>query len=260
MVKSLLTIDYQGRVIRLDTFSKTLAPGTRIGWFVANKMFTERLLRGTEVQTQMVSGFSSVSTPSWMLLTTTQVIVGELLARWGVEGYLEWVTNLREQYRVRRDRMLGALDAAFDLVPAAEAGVPGAMGLVAYPKGQARVGPALLSFVPPVGGMFIWARVHYASHPGYATFAVGKERPEREFEAAFWRKLVDARVLVTPGWYFSPLEGEGVTPAANGAPGGAEGLGAFRLAYSYENKELMEEGIRRLAGVLVREWTQSQPQ
>lgn len=61
MVKSFLTVDVEGRVIRLDTYSKTLAPGARIGWFVANKMFIERLLRGTEVQTQMPSGFSSVS-------------------------------------------------------------------------------------------------------------------------------------------------------------------------------------------------------
>jgi aromatic amino acid aminotransferase I len=65
MVKSFLTIDVQGRVVRLDTFSKTLAPGARLGWFTGSKMFIERLLRGTEVQTQMPSGISSVS---WTVL------------------------------------------------------------------------------------------------------------------------------------------------------------------------------------------------
>lgn len=29
---SYLTFDYEGRVIRLDTFSKTIAPGSRLGW------------------------------------------------------------------------------------------------------------------------------------------------------------------------------------------------------------------------------------
>jgi aromatic amino acid aminotransferase I len=183
------------------------------------------------------------------------VIIGELLKKWGVDGYIEWVTNLREQYRVRRDWMLDALAANFDLVPAERTTVPGAMGLVAFAKGSGGTGPALLSFVPPVGGMFIWCRVHYATHPGYAAFAAGKPHPERAFEAEFWRKLTDARVLVTPGWYFSPFEGEGTYSVANGAPGGAEGLGGFRLAYSFEPKALMEEGIRRLANVMTVEWT-----
>lgn len=128
------------------------------------------------------------------------------------------------------------------------------MGLVAYPKGMARTGPPLLSFVPPIGGMFVWCRVHYSSHPDYAAFAQGKSNPERDFERIFWRKLVDARVLVTPGWYYTPYEGEGIHSVADGAPGGAPGLGAFRLAYSFEPKDLMEEGIRRLTNVLVKEW------
>ena len=50
LVPSFLKYDYQGRVIRLDTWSKTLAPGNRLGYFVANPLFTERLLRATEVE------------------------------------------------------------------------------------------------------------------------------------------------------------------------------------------------------------------
>lgn len=60
MSNSFLTIDVQGRVIRMDTFSKTLFPGARLGWFTCNQMFSERILRGTEVQTQGPSGFSQV--------------------------------------------------------------------------------------------------------------------------------------------------------------------------------------------------------
>ncbi len=35
---SFLKFDYQGRVIRLETFSKTIAPGSRLGFFVAHPM------------------------------------------------------------------------------------------------------------------------------------------------------------------------------------------------------------------------------
>lgn len=35
---SYLRFDYQGRVIRLDSFSKTIAPGSRLGWFTANPL------------------------------------------------------------------------------------------------------------------------------------------------------------------------------------------------------------------------------
>lgn len=227
VARSFLVHDTQGRVIRLETFSKTLAPGLRVGFFVANAMFTERLLRGTEVQNQQPSGFS-------------QVILGEMLGRWGTEGYLQWCAGLCEQYRVRRDWMLHALDTEFALTRDGQK-------MVATVAGR-----NILSFTPPIGGMFIWCTVHYDQHPGYAAFVGdGPDRTQREheFEIAFWKKLVDARVLVTPGWYFMPFEGPGV-PSSNAEPG----KGYFRLAYSYESKEDMVEGVRRLASVMKSEW------
>jgi aromatic amino acid aminotransferase I / 2-aminoadipate transaminase len=73
LVPSFLKYDTQGRVIRMDTFSKTIAPGSRVGYFIANPLFTERLLRGTEVETQAPSGWS-------------QIILSKLLWNWGIEG------------------------------------------------------------------------------------------------------------------------------------------------------------------------------
>lgn len=241
MANSFLTIDVQGRVIRMDTFSKTLYPGARLGWFTCNAMFTERLVRGTEVQTQGPSGFS-------------EVITGELLHKWGVDGFVQWTANLCEQYRVRRDWMLNALAEHFDLLPAEEACIEGAIGLVAFPKGVGKAGPPILSFVPPIGGMFVWCKAHYTSHPAWASFQPEKSDQQRvrNFEEAFWRRLVDALVLVTPGWYFTPWEGEGVHSVHE------EGSGHFRLAYSYEPKSNVDEGIRRLATVMTKEWTGAQ--
>lgn len=45
LVPSYLSMDTEGRVIRLDTFSKTIAPGCRLGWITAQPEFIERLLR-----------------------------------------------------------------------------------------------------------------------------------------------------------------------------------------------------------------------
>lgn len=228
VARSFLVQDTEGRVIRLETFSKTLAPGLRIGFFVANSMFIERLLRGTEVQNQQPSAFS-------------QIILGEVLNRWGTQGYLQWCAGLCEQYRVRRDWMLNSLSSKFSLTQEGERMV-------------AKVGGKnVLSFTPPVGGMFIWCTVHFDTHPGYRQFvgedAATKSTKEHEFEVSFWKRLVEARVLVTPGWYFTPFEGAGI-PSSNSE----SGKGYFRLAYSFESREDMEEGIRRLADVMKKEW------
>ena len=61
LAPSYLKFDYQGRVIRLDTFSKTVAPGCRMGWITTNPLFAERLLRISETSTQSACGFGQVS-------------------------------------------------------------------------------------------------------------------------------------------------------------------------------------------------------
>lgn len=55
LVPSYLSVDYQGRVVRLDTFSKTVAPGCRLGWITTQPALCERLLRITETSTQRMS-------------------------------------------------------------------------------------------------------------------------------------------------------------------------------------------------------------
>lgn len=60
MCSRVYRVDTQGRVIRLDTFSKTIAPGVRLGWFTCNPMFAERLERQGEVSTQAPCGVGQV--------------------------------------------------------------------------------------------------------------------------------------------------------------------------------------------------------
>ena len=69
LVPSYLHVDTDGRVIRLDTFSKTVAPGCRLGWITAQPMFIEKILRITETSTQQPSGFvQSMIVPGGMLM------------------------------------------------------------------------------------------------------------------------------------------------------------------------------------------------
>lgn len=88
---------YQGDVIQLNTFSKVLTPGLRLGWIVAPADVIRKLVlakQGTDLHTA----------------TFNQMIAYEL-AR---EGFLdEHVPLIRKTYRERRDAMLAALEEHF---------------------------------------------------------------------------------------------------------------------------------------------------
>jgi aromatic amino acid aminotransferase I / 2-aminoadipate transaminase len=237
---SYLAFDTQGRVIRLETFSKTLAPGLRTGYIIANPLFSERLLRVTEVVSQAPSGFS-------------MTVLAELLSSWGQDGYLKWLSNLRQQYRIRRDWMIDAINAVCDLVPAETAGVPGSDDLVAClrsPDGRVPV----FSFNPPMSGMFIWCKFHLSDNATFQQLAADPsvEDPEEAFMARLWTALANAKCLVTPGNYYTPFQG--ADKRTTKARGAAPGVGYHRLAFSMTSKEEMEEAIVRMERVLRAEW------
>lgn len=237
LAPSFLKYDTQGRVIRLETFSKTLAPGARLGYFVVNPLFGERLLRATEVETQAPSGWS-------------QAIVYALLRKWGISGYIEWLSNLRDVYQTRRNWMCDAFAQNFEIRPAKSSKIPGAEGLVAFSKSDQPV----FSFVPPTGGMFIWARFYLAECPRFTALQEDKTvvDPEQTFSDEIWANLAQNLILLTPGFYYNPWEGrDKVTTKTRG---GEPGIGHFRLAFSSTTKEEMELGIKRMAEVLAEFW------
>ncbi|MEP7287013.1 MAG: PLP-dependent aminotransferase family protein [Chloroflexota bacterium] len=85
----------RGRVIYLGTFSKTLAPGLRVGWVLApDPVITMMTLakQGTDLHTSMLS----------------QMIVSELIDGRTIEQNLP---RLRSVYGTRRDAMVNALQA-----------------------------------------------------------------------------------------------------------------------------------------------------
>lgn len=233
LAPSFLKYDYQGRVIRLDTFSKTLAPGNRLGYFVANPLFTERLLRATEVETQAPSGWS-------------QVIVSNLLHSWGIDGYLIWLSNLRDQYRSRRDWMCDAISRNFVAKEEAKTG--------SLSVSSKRTGKKIFSFIPPRAGMFLWAKFYLHNSPQFESLRLRKdiEDPEQTFSDFVWNELAKALVLVTPGSYYTPWQGK--DKKTTRSRGAEEGIGYFRLAFSLTSREEMEKGIERMAGVLEDCW------
>lgn len=98
LVPSYLRLDTDGRVLRMDSFSKIIAPGARMGWVTASDQVIERMLRAHEVSVQNPSGFS-------------QVAIFKLLNdSWGHLGLIKWLAHLRGEYTKRRDALLEAYD------------------------------------------------------------------------------------------------------------------------------------------------------
>lgn len=163
--------------------------------------------------------------------------------------------------------MCNAIGNSFDVRPASETTVAGAEGLVAFAKGTEI---PVFSFVPPTGGecsicptrairadlcdtsgMFIWCRFYLTACPRFATYSKQAD-PEQAFMADLWKELAENHVLLVPGGYYSPWQGENKTTTF--ARGEEQDIGYFRLAYSMTTKEEMETGIERMTKVLMGAW------
>jgi aromatic amino acid aminotransferase I len=127
LIPSLLSLDVDGRVMRMDSFSKVLVPGSRIGWITASEQIVERYQRHAEVASQGPSGFSQVIL--WKLLDET----------WGHEGYLQWLMDLRLEYTKKRDSLLAACEK--------------------------HLPTDVVRWDPPAAGMFMWLTVDTSAHP-----------------------------------------------------------------------------------------------
>ena len=80
-------------VIYLGTFSKTLAPGFRVGWVIAPHAIREKIILANEAAVLSPSSF-------------TQHVINEYLATADWKGQID---TFRGVYRERRDAILGAL-------------------------------------------------------------------------------------------------------------------------------------------------------
>ncbi len=113
-VETLYSLDGGDYVIYLGTFSKILSPGIRLGWLCAPPPVVEKVVLGKQASDLCTS-------------TLTQYFVREYFAegRWH-----EYIEDLCDVYRERRDAMLEALERHF---------------------------PAGARWSRPEGGLFCWA-------------------------------------------------------------------------------------------------------
>lgn len=241
LVPSSLNIDTEGRVIRLDTFSKTVAPGCRLGWITAQPALIERLLRITETSTQQPSGF-------------VQSIIAELLlgppkdgagkgpadgAGWSGDGWIRWVEGLRGNYERRMNAMCKILDGGKEIVKSgrrnslseemATCSVDGGEDVDEWSVVEKT---QMYSFDWPEGGMFVWIKMHAHNHP------LASKIDGAQLIHALWLFLTTKPflVLASPGAIFSP------TPEI----AKQEGWKYFRICFAACNLDELEPITHRM--------------
>lgn len=131
LAKTFLSLDTDGRVIRLDSFSKVLAPGTRLGWITGSKKLLAAYLALHEMTIQAPAGF-------------TQALVSSTLNKWGQSGYIDWLISLRHEYTLKRN---DAIDILFKYIPESP----------------------VFTINPPIAGMFFTVNIDASAHPEFAT-------------------------------------------------------------------------------------------
>lgn len=167
---SYLSLDTSGRVVRLDSTSKILAPGLRAGWVTASWQIINKFLAYQEVSTIAVSGSSQLML--WSLLDQG----------WGHTGFPSWLVHLSGEYRRRRDILLRAC--------------------------QQHLSKDIAERVPPRYGMFLWIKVNWRRYPVIGELET-KATPEevdshlQGLEAQIVSDALSRGVLVTKGSLFS---------------------------------------------------------
>ncbi|KAK3296904.1 pyridoxal phosphate-dependent transferase [Chaetomium fimeti] len=183
LTPSFLSLDTDGRVIRLDTFSKTVAPGCRLGWITAQPALVERFERINESTTQQPSGFvqgliselvlgsnsSGSNTPNQRARSAFALLRSPreraAFTGWDTSGWVRWLEGLRGTYERRVVRMCRTLDAGATLITTAPAPLSSRSDPDSEWAPLAVTKTPLYTFRWPRGGMFVWLRLHLETHP-----------------------------------------------------------------------------------------------
>ncbi|KAI4128938.1 MAG: hypothetical protein LQ338_002490 [Usnochroma carphineum] len=197
LIPSYLSVDTDGRVVRLDTFSKTVAPGCRLGWITTQPALCERLLRITECSTQQPSGF--------VQSMIAEMIMGPHSGNgrgggkddlgWKTDGWVRWLEGLRGNYERRMQIMCKIFEEGKQLVKT------GRRQSMSQEWSVVDTVP-MFDFVWPLGGMFVWVKVNFETHPLWK-----KTSPEK-LSRRLWIHLTTPEhlILVAPGSLFAPTE------------------------------------------------------
>jgi len=260
LVPSYINIDTDGRVIRLDTFSKIVAPGCRLGWLSAQPAFVERILRITETSTAQPSGLVQ-SMVAEVLLGQDEADAksppaqdkGALRQGWEFTGWVRWLEGLRGNYERRMNVMCQILESGNQLVKTGRRNSISSIVSVDLNADEWEVveKTQMYSFEWPVGGMFIWVRLHFETHSLYPLFRRSSTEGLDRFSRALWVWLTKKPylVLVAPGTMFSP------TPEV----AAKEGWQYFRLCFAAVDEEQIAPISQRFADAIAAFWKIKDP-
>lgn len=209
LVPSYLSVDIDGRVIRLDTFSKTVAPGCRLGWITTQPRFVESILRITETSTQQPSGF-------------VQSVIAELLmgpqstgdggkggskdgSGWKVDGWVRWLEGLRGNYERRMQMMSSILEDGKYIVRSSTPNQPSMDSSFTSSDDEEYElvsKTQMYDFVYPMAGMFLWLHARFDTHPLF------RKVDNDKLARALWVHFTQEPFLclVAPGAMFCPAE------------------------------------------------------
>lgn len=115
-----LELDAKGRVIRLDSISKVISPGLRLGVVTAHKEIIKKLTAHMETTSIHPSSLS-------------QMLLYKLLNTWSVDKLQKHFNDVQRFYRSRRDVMLSLIEKHLT---------------------------GLAEWNVPKGGMFVWMKVN----------------------------------------------------------------------------------------------------
>ncbi|KAH8106895.1 L-tyrosine:2-oxoglutarate aminotransferase [Cristinia sonorae] len=228
-IPSFLSMDIDGRVMRVDSFSKIMAPGMRLGWITSNPTFHEHLVHFTDSSTHHPHAFG-------------QIFITEMLssAGWQLSGFDRWIRSLRLEYQRRRDIFMRA-----------------------FLRDVASTGLATADF--PEAGMFVWIKVDIEKHPRFRRSIVGaqgdlagvdqsgvsrclgpKTNVAQLMEELFERCLDDGLVVMPASIFVTPSDAK--VSGSNDEP--IEDRLNFMRATFAGPEETMEPALRILANVL----------
>lgn len=165
---SYLSLDTSGRVLRLDTTSKILAPGLRCGWMTGCSQLIAKFIAATELSTVAPSG------PS-------QIMMYKLLDEaWGHTGFVDWLMNLSHRYGRRLDIMLSAC--------------------------KKHLPQSICKWTVPESGMFLWIQIDWSQHP--MTHCIGHAKDPHScrmlgIEERIYQASRSHGVLISKGSWFA---------------------------------------------------------
>ena len=166
---------------------------------------------------------------------------------WNTDGWVRWLAGLRGEYERRMNRMCTILDDnAFQLKQSTPVkDMDADWGVITKTK--------LISFDWPRGGMFVWIRIHFESHPLWHN--KGDTIPIFDGPALATAFLMSCThkpylVLGAPGAMFSSTPEILVERA----------WGYIRLCFAAESEENIDGGSLRFAQALQRFWKIKKPE